>query len=307
MKTSVAYISDPVYLAHETGPWHPESPERLRAIERHIAVLKKDLISISPIRVSEEILKLVHPAEHIEMVKTHCEMEEPIDADTICSRRSFDAACTAVGAGIVGIDTIRHGDAVRLFCAVRPPGHHATTTQSMGFCLFNNIAIAARYAQKSGYGRVAIVDFDVHHGNGTQEIFYTDPTVLYLSTHQSPAYPGTGMATERGAGEGLGTTFNFPFAPGSGDEELLPVYEEKLPEILEDFGPDILLVSAGYDLHEADPLAQLEVTTEGVKRIVRAILDTVDKPVMFMLEGGYNVEALGECVEATLQEMLHAR
>ena len=176
----------------------------------------------------------------------------------------------------------------------------------MGFCLFNNIAISARYAQSIGYGKIAIVDFDVHHGNGTQEIFYADPSVLYLSTHQFPAYPGTGSASERGVGKGMGTTFNFPFAPGSGDAELVPVYEDNLPGILENFGPDLLLVSAGYDLHEVDPLAQLEVTTDGVRRIVRAILAATDKPALFMLEGGYNVEALGACVRATVEEMIRS-
>jgi acetoin utilization deacetylase AcuC-like enzyme len=174
----------------------------------------------------------------------------------------------------------------------------------MGFCLFNNVAVAARYAQSKGFAKIAIVDFDVHHGNGTQDIFYADPSVLYLSTHQSPAYPGTGSASERGVGRGLGTTFNFPFPPGSGDDDLVPVYEEKLPEILEGFAPDLLLVSAGYDLHEADPLAQLQVTTEGVRRIVRAIVRAYEAPALFMLEGGYDVEALGACVAATLETLL---
>jgi acetoin utilization deacetylase AcuC-like enzyme len=144
----------------------------------------------------------------------------------------------------------------------------------------------------------------VHHGNGTQAIFYRDPSVLYLSTHQSPAYPGTGSASERGEGPGEGSTFNFPFPPGSGDAELVPVYEEKLPEILGAFAPDLLLVSAGYDLHEADPLAQLRVTTQGVRRIVRAILRAADTPAVFMLEGGYDVDALGECVAVTLEEFI---
>ena len=174
----------------------------------------------------------------------------------------------------------------------------------MGFCLFNNVAVAARYAQSQGFEKVAIVDFDVHHGNGTQAIFYRDPSVLYLSTHQSPAYPGSGAAGERGEGPGEGTTFNFPFPPGSGDAELVPVYEERLPGILNNFAPDLLLVSAGYDLHAADPLAQLDVTTEGVRRIVRAVLRATGKPAVFMLEGGYDMEALGECVAVTIEEML---
>jgi acetoin utilization deacetylase AcuC-like enzyme len=211
---------------------------------------------------------------------------------------------TAAGAGVVAVDGIAQKRFTRAFCAVRPPGHHATISRAMGFCLFNNVAVAARYAQSKGFAKIAIVDFDVHHGNGTQDIFYADPSVLYLSTHQSPAYPGTGSASERGVGRGLGTTFNFPFPPGSGDDDLVPVYEEKLPEILEGFAPDLLLVSAGYDLHEADPLAQLQVPTEGVRRIVRAILRAYEAPALFMLEGGYDVEALGACVAVTLETLL---
>ncbi len=304
MKRSVAYITDPVYLEHDTGPWHPESPERLRAVEKALTPLKERLVTLSPIRISETLLETVHTPEHIETVRWHCDALEPIDADTVCSERSWDAALMAAGAGIVALDAIEKGEVSRAFCAVRPPGHHATVERSMGFCLFNNIAIAARYAQSLGFARVAIVDFDVHHGNGTQDIFYADGSVLYFSTHQSPAYPGTGSRDERGTGEGEGTIFNFPFPPGSGDEDLVPVYENELPKILEDFSPDILLVSAGYDLHREDPLAQLEVTTEGIRRIVRAILKSRNVPSLFMLEGGYDVNALGESVAATIEEMM---
>jgi len=304
MKPSVAYLTDPVYLRHDTGEWHPESPDRLRAIERAVAPLKPHLTLLSPIRIAETLLESVHTPEHIDTVRFHCDAGEPIDADTVCSAGSWEAALSAAGAGVVAVDALRRGEVHRAFCAVRPPGHHATAERAMGFCLFNNVAVAARYAQSQGFEKVAIVDFDVHHGNGTQAIFYRDPSVLYLSTHQSPAYPGSGAAGERGEGPGEGTTFNFPFPPGSGDAELVPVYEERLPGILNNFAPDLLLVSAGYDLHAADPLAQLDVTTEGVRRIVRAVLQATDRPAVFMLEGGYNVEALGECVAVTIEEML---
>jgi len=305
MKKNVAYLYDPVCLEHDTGLWHPESPERLRAIEQTLTRLKPRLMLLSPSRVPEKLLLQVHMPKHIETVRFACEMERPLDADTICVRRSWDSALMAAGAGIVGLDALKAEQVDRAFCAIRPPGHHATRNQSMGFCLFNNIAVAARYAQSIGYEKVAIIDFDVHHGNGTQDIFYDDGSVLYLSTHQHPAYPGTGAPDECGRGEGKGTIFNFPFPPSSGDAELIPVYSENLPHILADFGPDIILVSAGYDLHEADPLAQLEVSTEGVRAIVRAILDAADAlPTLFFLEGGYDVKALSECVYATVEEMI---
>jgi acetoin utilization deacetylase AcuC-like enzyme len=174
----------------------------------------------------------------------------------------------------------------------------------MGFCLFNNIAVAARYAQSKGYKKVFIVDFDVHHGNGTQEIFYDDDTVFYFSSHQTLAYPGTGMEDETGRGQGKGFTRNVLLMPDSGDAEIEEIYRNDLPPLVKAFEPDIILVSAGYDIHESDPLAQLHVTTEGIRHIVRDILQTADVPFVFFLEGGYDVEALGENVKATIEEML---
>jgi len=174
----------------------------------------------------------------------------------------------------------------------------------MGFCLFNNIAIAARYAQSIGYEKVMIVDFDVHHGNGTQEIFYKDPSVFYFSSHQYPAYPGTGSDLEIGSGEGEGYTHNFPLQMNSGDDDIIPIYEEQLLEDVGFFQPDIILVSAGYDLHAADPLAQLQVSTDGIGEIVDSIMNVADVPKLFMLEGGYNLSALAQCVDKTLKVML---
>ncbi len=300
----VAYITDDVYLKHDTGAMHPESPQRLRSINKAIEPLHQSLIFKSPISVSERILELVHPSEHIEKIKNASAYGQSIDSDTVCSRDSYDAAIMAVGAGVVALDGIRSGEFERAFCAVRPPGHHATPTQAMGFCLFNNIAIAARYAQSIGYEKVMIIDFDVHHGNGTQDTFYEDDSVFYFSSHQAYTYPGTGAQSDRGEGKGEGYTANFPMMPESADNVLLDIYDNELSPCIERFKPNIILVSAGYDLHESDPLAQLNITTEGIRRMVRLILNCSDVPFVFFLEGGYNVNALGENVKVTLKEMI---
>jgi len=300
----VAYITDPIYLLHDTGSMHPESPNRLLAIEEAISPLKDDLRVLRPNSVSREVLHSVHSDEEIESVYFASMTETAIDSDTVCSKDSYEAACKAVGAGITALDAIRAGEVERAFCAVRPPGHHARPSQAMGFCLFNNIAIAARYAQQIGYEKVMIVDFDVHHGNGTQEVFYEDDTVFYFSSHQSFSYPGTGMEKEKGSGRGEGYTANFLMMPDGGDEELLYIYQNELPPLLHAFDPDILLVSAGYDLHESDPLAQLNVTTEGIREMVHSILKHKEIPSVFFLEGGYDVKALGQNVKVTIEEML---
>ncbi len=300
---NVAYFYDPLFLHHDTGT-HPESPERLHAIERAIDPIRDRLIFREPFRVSEEVLRLNHSTQQIEAVHEASAASASLDPDTVCSSDSYDAARMAVGAGLQAIDGILAGDFDRAFCAVRPPGHHATPTQSMGFCLFNNIAIAARYAQSKGCGRIMIIDFDVHHGNGTQDAFWEDDAVMYFSSHQAFAYPGTGMEDHRGAGKGKGYTSNHLIMPDSGDAEVLDIYQNDLPPIVEAFDPELILVSAGYDLHESDPLAQLNVTTEGIRQIVRAILDSADVPFVFFLEGGYDVEALGRNVRVTLEEMM---
>jgi len=300
----VAYITDDIYLEHDTGGMHPESRQRLIAINQAIMPLFQDiLIPVAPIAVSQEILQTVHTPEHIESIIHASEQNQAIDSDTLCSDASYLAASTAVGAGIVALDGIKAGEFERAFCAVRPPGHHATPTDAMGFCLFNNIAIAAKYVQKIGYQKVMIIDFDVHHGNGTQDTFYYDDTVFYFSSHQAFAYPGTGAEGDRGAGKGIGYTANYLVMPDSGDAELLDIYENDLPVHVDTFDPDIILVSAGYDLHESDPLAQLNVTTEGIGKIVRLILKSKEVPFVFFLEGGYDVDALGRNVKVTLEEM----
>ncbi len=301
----VGYITDDIYLAHDTGMGHPESKERLIAINKAVSEMKEQLVFKAPIAVSEKILEQIHTPEHIQSVLEASEYGSSIDADTICSTDSYDAARYAVGAGVMALDAVKEGEFERAFCAVRPPGHHARPQQAMGFCLFNNIAIAARYAQSIGYKKVMIIDFDVHHGNGTQDAFFDDDSVFYFSSHQAFAYPGTGMEKEKGIGRGEGFTRNFLMMPDSGDDEVLDIYTNDLPVYVDQFDPDIVLVSAGYDLHESDPLAQLNVTTEGIRKIIRLILESKRGiPYLFFLEGGYDVNALGKNVKVTLEEML---
>jgi len=299
----VAWITDDIYLKHDTGVGHPESVDRLISINLKVASLKDKLIEVEPRFATKEEVEMVHDPKLISYIEAKSIEETPVDPDTRLSKESYLSALKAVGAGLVAIDGIKEGKFERAFCAVRPPGHHATPEQSMGFCLFNNIAITARYAQKHGYKKVMIVDFDVHHGNGTQDTFYADDTVLYFSTHQAYAFPGTGAWADTGRDRGEGYTVNLPLMPDSGDDEILEYYHEDLPKHYNSFDPDIVLVSAGYDLHESDPLAQLNVTTDGIRQIVREILDLGDTPVIFMLEGGYSVTDLGWNVVATLEEM----
>lgn len=299
----IAWITDELYLKHDTGAGHPESAERLKSINLKIEQFKEHLIEVKPRSATVSEVEMVHSPEMIANVRQKSMDESFIDSDTICSYDSYDAALKAVGAGLVAIDGIKANQFERAFCAVRPPGHHATPTQSMGFCLFNNIAITARYAQQQGYKKVMIIDFDVHHGNGTQDAFFDDNSVFYFSSHQAFAYPGTGAESHKGIGKGEGYTANYLMMPESGDNEILEIYKEDLPKHYDFFKPDIVLVSAGYDLHESDPLAQLNITTDGIREVVRTILDLGDTPVVFMLEGGYSVYDLGWNVVATVEEM----
>ena len=301
----VGYIFDPVFLKHDTGEGHPESPHRLEAINEYVDLIRDKIIDIKPRRATAQDISLIHDVYYPQEIMDLCSAGGTyLDTDTRCSLFSYDAAVYAVGSGLEAIDKINEGLVERVFAAVRPPGHHAEYSRAMGFCIFNNVAITARYAQKKGFDKVFIVDFDAHHGNGTQKAFYDDDTVFYFSTHQYPFYPGTGSKEEKGTGRGLGFTYNAPVPAGTGDKEFENIYSEKLPTLIERFNPDIILVSAGYDLHMDDPLTHLEVTTEGIGKIIEYILKASNVPYIFMLEGGYNIIALGESVKLTIEKLL---
>ncbi len=302
----VGYIYDPVYLKHDTGAGHPERPERVESIDTFLSSLKEKLIEIKPRKATAQEIALVHDIYYPQEIMDLCSAGGTyLDPDTRCSIFSYEAATYAVGAGLEAVDRIKEGVVERVFANVRPPGHHAEYAKAMGFCIFNNIAIAARYAQRQGFEKVFIIDFDAHHGNGTQKAFYEDNTVFYFSTHQYPFYPGTGSAEEKGTGKGFGFTYNVPLPAGTGDENYERIYSSILPELVDNFEPDIIMVSAGYDLHQEDPLTHLNVTTKGIGVIVENILKSADVPFLFMLEGGYNLSVLGESAKITVEKMLY--
>lgn len=305
MKT--AFIYDAIFLEHQAPTFHPESEKRLVAIinslEKQIE-LKERLIFLSPRMAEKQEILLVHDEYYFEKVM---EMEQGyLDSDTYVSPGTFKAALYAAGALLTAVDAIKLGKIEAAFCAVRPPGHHAERDSGMGFCIFNNVAIGASYALKEGFEKVFIIDFDVHHGNGTEHIFYKSDKVFYFSTHQSPLYPGTGRKEDKGEGKGFGKNFNYPLPPGSKDEDVIKPYKEVLPELINSFNPDIVFVSAGYDIRDFDPLASLEVSLKGVEGIVDGILNsTKGLPLIFTLEGGYNLNALSESVIATLKKLVY--
>ncbi len=298
----VGFIYDDVFLRHETPRWHPECRERLLSIMDTLRASPqwKSLLQIAPRKATFEQIEMVHSHAYVERIRKTG--EGYLDPDTYLSRGSLEAALFASGAVMEAVDRCRSGEIERAFCALRPPGHHAEADRAMGFCIFNNVAVGARYAQKVGYKKVFIVDFDVHHGNGTQHAFEEDDTVFYFSTHQYPHYPGTGSDSEEGKGRGRGFTRNITMTSGSGDREYITAYGEFLPPLIKEFGPDIVLVSAGYDIHKDDPLAGIRVSDEGIRIIVRSILSFA-APAVFALEGGYDLDALAASVAITLEEM----
>ena len=316
---STGFVYHPAYLKHEMGVHHPESPARLRAIVGRLEStgLIKELVQIQPDQPDDKwiaswITKVHTPAYLKELRKlSPKEGKISLDPDTSMSAGSLHAACLAVAGSLTAADAMMQGRVQNAFCAVRPPGHHAESTHAMGFCLFNNIAITARYLQQHhGLERVAIVDWDVHHGNGTQRTFYEDPSVFFFSTHQYPYYPGTGKADETGAGRGTGYTKNVPLPAGTGDPEYLQIFNAVLRPALKAYRPDVVLVSAGFDAHRDDPLAGMNLTTEGYVALTRVVKEIAAEfcqgRILSCLEGGYNLEALGSSVEGHLRELAAA-
>lgn len=310
MSTALVYSDD--YLKHDPGQ-HPECRERYQAALNGLTSdgdFWESLVKLDPRRATDQDLLQCHGERVVARVGQACLQASvydrvALDADTVVSRYSDQAARLAAGGACRAIDAVAQGEANSAFVACRPPGHHATIGQAMGFCLYNNVAVAARYAQLTYpelIKRVLIIDFDVHHGNGTQDIFYADPTVFYYSLHQYPWYPGTGNADERGEREGEGYTLNVPVRAMTPAEEYLRLFDQGLEAIMEKFSPDLVILSAGFDAHEADPLGQLILTDESYHRMTRRIKEaarsTANGRIISCLEGGYNLQTLGATIRS---------
>jgi acetoin utilization deacetylase AcuC-like enzyme len=295
-------LADPIYREHLAGRAHPERPERFDAVVQALARagLAERCARIDRRAATEEELLLCHTAQYLRRARRDVESGMPYlsTGDTDITPNSWEVAVAAAGGVLNAVDAVAAGRVCNAFCAVRPPGHHAGPSRGMGFCILNNVAIAARYAQRRhGLERVLIADWDVHHGNGTQDIFYADASVFYFSTHQWPLYPGTGRADETGEGAGEGTTMNFPFPPGSGRAEILGAVETALVPAAERFRPDLVLISAGFDSRAGDPLGSFTLTDRDFADLSRALMGIAERHaagrVVSVLEGGYDLNGLG--------------
>jgi acetoin utilization deacetylase AcuC-like enzyme len=342
---TTALIYDPIFLEHITPSRHPESPQRLQVTMEALEALgwvgatrgahppstvtlseakglhgRPGLVQMKPRASTEDELAAVHDRAYIreveEAARTVAEEQarggsrtRHFAPDTYISAQSYEAAITAAGAPLTAIDAMMKGEIDNAYCLVRPPGHHALPDAAMGFCLFNNVAVAARYAiDRHGLERVMIIDYDVHHGNGTQDIFYEDPRVLYFSTHQAPFYPGTGHSYECGEGAGQGTTINVPLPATTGFETYEPVFRQVMAPAADRFNPQLILVSAGFDAHWADPLAQMNISTAGFAHLNQIIIDLAksvcDGRLIMVQEGGYHLEANASCIATCINLLL---
>ena len=316
-------VSSERFADHITPPGHPESPERNAVLETAAATIKKlaaeaaavaaptlkaTVEVVEPAPATREQLLRVHPAAHVDAIEATRGKASMIDADTYTSPDTAEVALLAAGAAVQAVDAVLDGKHKTAAALVRPPGHHAESARAMGFCFYSNVAVAAAHARARGLSRVAIVDYDVHHGNGTQEIFYADPAVLYISTHQYPFYPGTGAAGETGAGAGKGFTVNVPMEAGATDGDYLEVFDQVVVPVLREFKPELILISAGFDAHEADPLAQMRMTAAGLTVVTAelrmAAIDACGGRVVLVTEGGYALKALNESLTGALMTLL---
>ncbi len=303
------------YEDHDTGPHHPEMPERARAIRLRMreSGLADAALLIVPKAADPSVIDPVHPPEYVSRFRNACEVRAGfIDTPEcpVCDE-SYEIALLAIGGMLQAVDAVMEGRIHNAFCAVRPPGHHAERRRAMGFCYLNNIAIAAEYLRSHhGLGRVAIVDFDVHHGNGTQHQFECDPNVFFASIHQDPhtLYPGSGFACEKGQGEGVGTTLNVPMPAGSGDAEYQRAFEEVILPAVRDFKPEFVLVSAGFDGHHDDPLAYIQLSTACyywmTRRLVELAAEVAQHRLVSTLEGGYDLEALADSAQVHVEALM---
>jgi acetoin utilization deacetylase AcuC-like enzyme len=310
-KTGLVY--DDIYVEHKTTPGHPECPERLvRILERlKDKGLYEQLVKIKAAPAKRRWIETVHAPEYIDRARYSSESGAGYldTGDVPISPKSYEAAVMAAGGVLTAIDAVMEHKVTNAFCAVRPPSHHALENRAMGFCIFNNVAIGTKYIQeKYNLHKVLIVDWDVHHGNGTQATFYDDPNVLYFSTHQFPFYPGSGSQAEQGAGEGMQTNINVPLPKDSGDDQYVKAFEEKLVPAASAFAPDFVLVSAGFDAHEGDLLGGMRVTDRGFAKLTQIVKSIADKfcagRLISVLEGGYGLDGLAASVEAHIRVLM---
>jgi acetoin utilization deacetylase AcuC-like enzyme len=308
MKTGI--VKDSRYLDHHMGHFHVETPQRLEVIYRMIdEKIPFSLDSIEPRSATEEELTLIHTPYHVNLIKSTAGKEYvQLDPDTATSAKSWQVACLAAGGVISAVDAIMEGKIQNGFALIRPPGHHAEASRAMGFCLFNNIAIGAAHLIKNhGLHRILVVDWDLHHGNGTQNSFYNSPELLYFSTHQFPHYPGTGHWNEVGEGKGEGFTVNIPLRAGKTDGDYLHIFRHILRPVASEYKPEFILVSAGFDVYEGDPLGGMQITKQGFAALAAEILDLAaafsQKRLLIALEGGYDLQGLQDGVEHVLYQM----
>jgi acetoin utilization deacetylase AcuC-like enzyme len=313
--TKIGIVKDPIYIEHDPGSYHPESPQRLVSVYNMLQ--GKDMENlfeeISPRKAQREEIELIHKSSYFDRVAATGGLSSSyLDPDTVTSKRSFEAALYAAGGLLTGLDRIMISNFKDIFALVRPPGHHAESDRGMGFCLFNNIAVAAMYAiQNHEVERILIVDWDLHHGNGTQHSFYSEDRVLYFSTHQFPYYPGTGSFDEVGQGKGRGFTVNVPLGIGHGNEEYYKIFKTLLEPIADIYKPQLVFISAGFDIYYRDPLGGMEVTPEGFAALAQVLKSIAVKhaegKLLITLEGGYHLEGLTESIASVIKQLSGAQ